>query len=89
MQEKLGRLRAAAERRSALRSAQDTFEADQEREEERQSDLFHELFGNKEREVDVRHKRYRHGEDDDDDDHYEREGRRRASRDRYLPDRYY
>ena len=67
---------------------QDTFEEDQEREEARQSDLFDELFvrrgGGKEREVGVRHKRYRHEEEDDYDD--EREGRRH---DRYLPDRYY
>ena len=64
-----------AERRAALRAAQDTFEEDQEREEARQSDLFHELFGRrggvKEREVGVRHKRYRP------EDVYEDEGRRR------------
>ena len=76
-----------------MRAAQNTFEEDQEREEQRQSDLFHELFGggsrDGEREVGggVRHRRYRHGEDDDDYD--ERERRRRDSRDRYLPDRYY
>ena len=78
-----------AERRAALRAAQDTFEQDQEREEARQSDLFNELFGRrgsgKQREVGVRHKRYRPEDEDD----YEDEGRRRSSRDRYLPDRYY
>ena len=78
-----------AERRAALRAAQDTFEQDQEREEARQSDLFHELFGRrgggKQREVGVRHKRYRPEDEDD----YEDEGRRRSGRDRYLPDRYY
>ena len=85
------RLRSVAERRAALRAAQDTFEEDQEREEGRQSDLFHELFGHRgggrDREVGVRHKRHRHEEEDDYKD--EREGRRRSSGDRYLPGRYY